>query len=346
MSAYRLHAQETESSIETLLRRADSHLALRKPAAAEELYKAALSINNASLPALIGVGRAAMAERSWSSAVDAFEHASKLYTSSLDARYYLGCAYAEYGRSRALLEKLTGLVALVEDLIGLKVQTSFEKAKSHLDWVISRDSLYRDALYQLAIVYYFQHEYRDAISLALRQIELKPDLRNGHSGLQKIYREAISYWSANDSTARVPQPENDYDRFFHAERLRRQGRLEAADSCLRLLREKPGIVRPQLILQSLAKIRAKQKMPDEIEQLVTESIDLIRTMADADLVFEDVKYLLSDEELARYDGLKSASDARQFFTTFWMKRNPYPAQRTNARIAQHYERLVYAEEYL
>ena len=151
MSAYRLHAQETESSIETLLRRADSHLALRKPAAAEELYKAALSINNASLPALIGVGRAAMAERSWSSAVDAFEHASKLYTSSLDARYYLGCAYAEYGRSRALLEKLTGLVALVEDLIGLKVQTSFEKAKSHLDWVISRDSLYRDALYQLAI---------------------------------------------------------------------------------------------------------------------------------------------------------------------------------------------------
>ena len=331
----RLHAQETKGSVKDILKSADSLLALRKPATAEELYKAALSINSVSLPALIGVGKTAMAERSWSSAVDAFEHASDLDTSSLEARYYLGCAYAERGRSLAFIEKLIGLFS----------RTSFDKAKSHLGWVLSRDSLYRDALYQLAIVYYFQHEYRDAIPLAVRQIDLKPDLRNGHSGLQKIYREAISYWSTSDFPERMAQPENDYDRFFHAERLRRQGQLEEADSCLRELREKLGIVRPQLILQSLARIKAKQKMPDEVEQLVTESIALIRTMADADLVFEDVKYLVSDEELAKYDALVSASDARQFFATFWTKRNPYPAQRENARIAQHYERLAYAEQY-
>ena len=88
--------------------------------------------------------------------------------------------------------------------------------------MISRDSLFRDALYQRAIVFYFQHEYRNAIPLALKQIELKPDLRNGHSGLQKIYREAIAYWSLSDLPERVSQPENDYDRFFHAERLRRR----------------------------------------------------------------------------------------------------------------------------
>ncbi|MCX6143314.1 MAG: GWxTD domain-containing protein, partial [Ignavibacteriales bacterium] len=93
------------------------------------------------------------------------------------------------------------------------------------------------------------------------------------------------------------------------------------------------------------RIKAKQKMQDTVEQLVTESIALIHTMADADLVFEDVKYLVSDQELAQYDALKSASDARQFFTTFWTKRNPYPAQRANARLAQHYERLAFAEQY-
>ncbi len=328
-------AQETNKSLDSLIRKADSLLAMRKPAAAEELYKAVLSINNASLPAIIGTGKAAMAERSWSTAVDEFEHASELDSSNLDARYYLGCAYAERGRSRYLIDKLLGLFS----------QSSFDKAKSNLDWVISRDSLFRDALYQRAIVFYFQHEYRNAIPLALKQIELKPDLRNGHSGLQKIYREAIAYWSLSDLPERVSQPENDYDRFFHAERLRRKGRLQEADSFLREMRERPGIVRPQLILQSLARLKATQKMPDEVEQLVTESIALIRTMADADLVFEDVKYLVSDSELAQYDALTSASDARQFFTTFWAKRNPYPAQRANARIAQHYERLAYAEEY-
>ena len=331
----RLHAQEMKGSVESLVRKADSLLALRKPAAAEELYKATLSINSASLPALIGLGKAAMAERSWSSAVDAFEQASELDTSSLDARYYLGCAYAERGRSRYILEKMLGLFA----------QSSFDKAKSNLGWVLSRDSLFRDALYQLATVYYFQHEYRNAIPLALRQIELKPDLRNGHSGMRKIYREAIAYWSTSQLPERVLQPENDYDRFFHAERLRRKSRLQEADLCLREMREKPGIVRPQLILQSLARLKAKQNMPDEVEQLVAESIALIRTMGDADLVFEDVKYLVSDQELAQYDALTSASDARQFFATFWTKRNPYPAQRANARIGQHYERLVYAEEY-
>jgi hypothetical protein len=330
-----LHAQNTTGSLANLIRQGDSLLVLRKPAAAEELYKAALSINSASLPALIGVGKAALAERSWSSAVDAFQQASEIDTASLDARYYLGCAYAELGRSRYLIEQL----------LGLFFTSSFEKAKTHLGWVISRDSLFRDALYQLAVIYYFQREYRNAIPFALRQIELKPDLRNGHSGLQKIYREAISYWSTSDFPERVPQSENDYDRFFHAERLRRKGELTEADSCLRELREKPGMVRLQSILQSMAKIKAKQKMQDAVEQLVAESIALIKSMAEADLVFEDVKYLFSDQELAQYDMLKSVSDARQFFTTFWAKRNPYPAQRANARICQHYERLAYAEQY-
>jgi hypothetical protein len=230
-------------------------------------------------------------------------------------------------------------------MLGLIAQSSFDKAQANLNWVLARDSLFRDALYQLATVYYFQHDYRSAIPLALRQIELKPDLRNGHSGLRKIYREAIASWSTSQLPERVVEPENDYDRYFHAERVRCHGRLQEAEASLLEMREKPGLVRPQLILQSLARIKAAQKMADTVDQLVTESIALIRVMSDADLVFDDVKYLLSDQELARYEALSSASDARQFFTTFWTRRNPYPAQRSNARIGQHYERLVYAEQY-
>jgi tetratricopeptide (TPR) repeat protein len=335
LQGFPLLSQEANDSAQGLVRKADSLLALRKPVAAEALYEAALSQNSTFTQAFIGLGRAAMAKRSWASAIDAFERASEIDTGSLEARYYLGCAYAERGRSRYVIEKL----------LGLFVQSSFEKAISHLRWVVARDSLFRDVMDQLALVYYFQHEYRNAIPLALRQIELKPGLRNGHSGLLKIYREAISYWSTSTMEERVAMPENDYDNYFHCERLRRNGQLDEAERCLSQLREKPGIVRLQVILQSLARIKSKQKMPDVVEQLVAESISLVQTMADADLVFEDIKYLFSDAELAQYDALSSASDARQFFTTFWTKRNPYPAQRANARISQHYERLVFCEQY-
>jgi hypothetical protein len=335
VSCVSLYAQETAVSVREILRKADSLLVLRKASAAGNLYERALALDERSLPALIGSGRVALLERSWSKAVSAFEQASALNANSLEARYYLGCAYAERGRSRYLIERLLGFFA----------RSSFDKAKEQLDWVIARDSLCRDALFQLAIVYYFQHEYRTALPFAFKQVELKPELRNGQSGVQKIYREAISYWSTSPQEERVSIPENDFDRFFHAERLRRAGRLEEADQCLHELQQKPGVVRPQLILQSMARIKAKQKKEEEVEGLITESIGSVRTLADADLVFEDIKYLISDQELEQFDALKTASDARQFFTTFWAKRNPYPAQRTNARIAQHYERLAYAEQY-
>lgn len=330
-----LYAQVTRPAVDSLIRQADSLLTLRKLSEAQALYTSALKVNSTSLAALLGMGRAAMAGRSWLTAIDLFEQASELDTSNLDARYYLGCAYGERGRARYMIEKLLGLIT----------KSSYDKACLHLDWVLARDSLFRDALYQLALVSYFEHDYWKAIPLAIRQIELKPNLRNGHVGVQKIYREAIAMQQGSTVPERLLRPESDYDQFYYAEWLRRKGRLEEAERDLQALREKPGIVRPQLILQSLARIKAKQKANEPVEQLVAESIDLVQTMSDADLVLEDIKYLISDQELSQYEGLRSASEARQFFTTFWTKRNPYPALQTNARIAQHYERLVYAEEY-
>ncbi len=83
------------------------------------------------------------------------------------------------------------------------------------------------------------------------------------------------------------RPTDDYDRFFLAEWQRRKGRLEEAESGLQSLERDSSDVPKQLILQSRARINAAQGKNSDVENCVTESIAFIRTLGDADLVFED-----------------------------------------------------------
>ena len=278
--------QDTPAA-DSLASRADSLLVAKQFAAAKDLYEQILDQNESSAIALKGMGKIAFAEKSWSSAVSWFEKASESAPEDLEARYYLGCAHGERGRDLYVLERLVSIIA----------STNFDKARRDFQWIVARDSSYKDAFYQLAIVCCYQHEYPDAISYALRQVEVKPDLRVGHLGLFKIYRETIGTNEGAAPPARLAHPGNDYDRFFYAEWQRRRGRLDEAERNLQAMLDQPGLVRPQLILQSLSRIKAVQKMDEEVERDITESIDRILTLGDADLVFEDIKYIVTDDEL-------------------------------------------------
>jgi hypothetical protein len=281
------------------------------------------------------MARVELAARSWSGTIDWCEKALEVDAGNLNARYYLGRAYAERGRERYILERLLGVFS----------KSSFERARQYLGEVIAKDSLYGDALYQLALVSCFELDYWGAVPTALKQIKLKPELRNGHSGVFNIYRLAVAMSPGSNPPARLTNPTEDYDKFFLAEWQRKKGRLEEAESTLQALERSSSEIPRQLILQSRARIRAKQGKNSDVERFVTESIASITTLAEADLVFEDIKYIISDQELDEYRSLTSTPDARKFLTTFWVKRNPYPAEVLNSRVAEHYRRLVYAEQY-
>ena len=318
----------------SLTRRADSLRVSRQPDAARREYRRALEFDEASIEALSGLGRISAEEKSWQSAIVWFERILKYDRENFDAHYNLGCCYREQGRERFYLEKM---LSLFKD-------TGFEKAHDHFRWILSRDSLYSDALYQNALVYLYEHEYETAISTALRQVQLKPALRKGPNGLFKIYREYIATEESNSPPALVANPVSDYDRFFHADWERRKGMLSDAEKDLMALTESPGIVPTQIISQSLARLKAKQGQEDTVETIIRESTGRIKMLSEADVVFEDLKYIVTDEELQRYRSLQTVEEARKFILGFWGKRNPNPILTTNVRIAEHYRRLVYAEE--
>ena len=331
-------AQETgdkKAVADRLIRRADSLLARRQIGDAQNGYEAALEKDPRNIAAAMGLGHAAMALRKWGAAIDRFKEAAEIDTGSLASRYFLGMAYGLRGKSRYVLEKILHLVT----------ENSFEKGRDALAWVLSRDSSYKDALLQTALCYAYEQDYGSAIPIALKQIMAAPGLRGAHVGLYKIAREAIGTHEAATAPDWIAPSLQSYARFFDAEWERTKGRVNEAERILNELLPNPGLVRRPLVLLSMAKIKARLGQFDETERLAMDAIDNIRTLGDADLIFEDIKYIISDDELQEYRALRTGTDAKRFFTTFWSKRNPYPAERSNERIAEHYKRLVYAEQW-
>ena len=321
--AARLHIQQADS-----LRVAGQLEAARRE------YRRALEYDENSLSALSGLGALSADEKSWQSAISWYEKILKYDRDNIEAHYRLGCCYREQGRERYYLEKMMSLFR----------DTGLETAHIHFRWVAVRDSLYSDVLYQHALVYLYEHEYETAISTALRQIELKPSLRHGAVGLFKIYREYIAIQETNIPPPLVASPVSDFDKFFHADWERRKGRLTEAETDLIDLIGAPGVVPPQMICQSLARLKAKRGQEDTVETIIRNTINQIKTLGEADIVFEDLKYIAKDEEVQQYRSVQTADEAKIFCLGFWGKRNPNPILSTNVRIAEHYRRLVYAEE--
>jgi GWxTD domain-containing protein len=321
--------------IYTLIDQADSLLAAHKFVEAKSLYQLLIDRGDTTDLPLIRLGMVAMAQESWSDAVEWFEKAVKVAPDDIEARYELGRAHGERGREMYVLEKLFSFLP----------SSNFKQAERDFQWVLSKDSTYRDALYQFALVYRYKREYPEAIAFALKQIEVKPELRQGHLGLFKIYREAIGIGEQKSPLEQLTHPKNDYDRYFIAEWQRRNGELGEAEKNLRALLSTPGIVRPTLIWESLSRIGARREKDEDTQQCFTKAVDAIQTLGDADLVFEDIKYIVTAEELRQYRSLTSIAEARKFFAEFWTKRNPFPAQSVNVRIGEHYRRLVYAEDH-
>jgi GWxTD domain-containing protein len=313
---------------------ADSIAALNNSVAARDRYKLALSYDETSTQAYSGLGKLSVAEKSWSSALNYFGSILKHDRNNFEAHYQRACCYRDRGRENYYIEKILSLI----------VRTDFDKAREEFQWIFSRDSLYSDVLYQYALLCCYDHEYPAAVSAALRQIELKPELREGPLGLFKIYREYIVTAGGTALSERLAQPKSDYDRFFRAEWQRRKGMTEEAEKEFSALLQRPGIVPKQLILQALARVAAKQDRDSVVERSIGEAINGIKSLAEADIVFEDIKYIVTDDEYRQYRTLTSADETVGFFKTFWGRRNPNPTRETNTRIATHYRRLVYAEE--
>lgn len=67
----------------------------------------------------------------------------------------------------------------------------YQKSEKNFEHVLSQDSLFSDVLYQYALLQRYRDKYHQAIWLAQRQLELKPDLLAAQIGMLRIYRHYI-----------------------------------------------------------------------------------------------------------------------------------------------------------
>jgi len=297
--------------------------------AAKKVYKQ-ISENDSTYPeALLGLGRIELAEEQWHDALEKFEKALSIGGDPLENRYYLGICFREIGKAKAwILQKL-----------------DYRQSEKNFEQVIFQDSSYRDVLYQRAILARYRDNFEEAIELCQAQIRWKPRLYEPQLKLYRFYRYLITHRSLDESYSWLSHRRWKQDEYFWGERLRREGRLQEADSLFQSLLKNIAGFPVQPVLLSLAKISYEQNQLEAGQQYYWKAIDHIKNKLEADLVFDELKYIISDEEYRTYDTLTTVRQFIDFYRKFWFSRNPIPSLDANLRLTEHFRRLLYAEKY-
>ncbi len=322
-----LYAQNDSIQIVTFLREADSLYMNSEYSQSAKLYKKVLKKNRTSLPALTGLGRIAIAGKDWEEAKDYFKKVLEIDHEQGNAQYYLGICYRETGKFKGLLLR----------------KRDWDKSQKYFREVIGKDSLFRDVLYQYAILFRYRAKYRQAIQLTHRQIALHPGLTDPQVKLFRFYRYFIANTNLDAAVQWLSEQPWDQAHYFSGEKLRREGQLNMASLLFRDMLKDSLDMPVQPLLLSLARIYARENLPQKSDSCFWKAVAHINNQVESDLIFEDLKYIFTDDELALYRKLSIIEDLKDFYRLFWKKRDPLPASSWNVRLVEHYRRLVYAE---
>ncbi|MBD3291196.1 tetratricopeptide repeat protein [candidate division KSB1 bacterium] len=319
--------QSSENNL--LIARADSLFEAGNFEEAKEQYENALDLDEGLISANAGLGKIAIAREDWGEAKDRFDKVLDLDPENLEAIYYRGISYRETGKFKVLLLR----------------KLDWDKSKKYFLQIIERDSSYRDVLFQYAKLLRYKEDYEDAVKLVHRQIRLRPDLSAPQVKLFRYYRYLISNRNTEESISWLSQQPSQEAVYFIGETYRRDKEFLKADSVFQNIMDQPKKMTEQPLLLSLAKLNYAKNEPADAERYFWLAVDSISNVVEADLVFEEMKYVLTDSELVNYEAAGSPSEWIHFFHSIWNSRNPLPASDVNIRLQQHFERLLYAEKY-
>jgi hypothetical protein len=322
-----VRAQEVVPKPADSLAAAGKELRLGNTPRAKELYDWVLQQDRTSIPARMGLGKVAVAENEWGEGCDLFQEVINRDTGSTAARYYCGICRREYGAQVAFILR----------------RIQWGKAMDDFLWVIARDSSYDDVLYQLALLYRYREEFDLALDLGRLQIERKPDLYDARLGLFTMYRFVLAVVSPGDLFPLLRRRHDPFAVYFAAEALRRQKRYEESEQILNAILSHRESIPAQAIYCSLARICFTRGDPARGEAYYWRAVDSISSWLGSAILFEDIKYVLTDAELKHYKSLASDRKKSAFFHLFWNLRNPSPAAKTNVRLAEHERQIIRAE---
>ncbi len=322
-------AQNKPNNIKNLLHEGDSLFFAKKYDSAKNIFNRALELDKNTSHTISSLGKIAAIQKKWGEAKNQFKKILDKNPDDLEAHYYLGICFRETGKYKALLLR----------------KLDWNKSKKHFQKIIEQDSLYKDVFFQFAKLKRYQEKYNEAIVLCHKQIQLRPELKEPRLKLFRFYRYFITNTKERKAISWLKTFSFDESNYAIAEKFRRKGKLTKADSIFQFLLTKKSNMVSQPIYLSLARIHSKRKQPLETEKYFRMAVDYIRNHVEADLVFEDIKYIITDQELKSYFSLDNVKDKINFFHVLWTSRDPLPASGYNVRLVEHYKRLLYAEKY-
>jgi len=296
---------------------------------AEDAFERALKRDRKLIPAIKGLGKVGVLQEDWGKAKKWYEKVLKTIPEDPEALYNLALSHRETGKFKATLFR----------------KREWDKAEKYFKRLIAADSLYLDGFYQYATLERYREKYREAIYLGHRQAAAKPHLTAIQRGLFRLYRYLLDHGNPVEAKGWLETQETEHADYFVGEAKRLSGDLEAAGEALKAWLASDAAISPAPARLSLARVYYTLSSPQMAEGFFFEAVDHIRNRLDAELIFEDVKYIVTDRELQRFLSLVTPEDYADFFRRFWLRRDPTPALSHNARLAEHYRRLMVAETY-
>lgn len=246
----------------------------------------------------------------------------------IEARYLRAIALREQGRNPTLKNRLQRLLS---------------RSGDDFKFVIQLDSTYRDVLFQYALLKWIQNELEQAIQSAEAQLRLRPELEDVFPRLLSFYWRYTLTQKPAEARAWLRQQPGALAPLFIGRAYARQGMYDSAERIYREHEQATWIV----ALLANARVQFARQRLQEGTQLVQEAINNLQNRVDALVLFEEIKTIVSPEELHAFERIEQIEGYRQFFKVFWRRRDPMPAAPYNARMAEHYRRLQVAEqEYL
>ena len=317
-----------------ILTDADSLLKIGDAAGAGLLFSSITAVEPANLRALVGVGKSALAARDWDRAVDVAVKISDIDPPSLAARYIEGVARREKG---AFAYREPGYH-------GPSIAGDWGRARRLFTWILARDSSFEDVLYQFALLNKYEGNKDGALDLVAREEALHPDLVGPRIGKYRLFEYWIAAEDSSDIVTWLRTLPGSLPRYYTGELYRRHGNFTGAASIFGDLLADAGEVSRQAVRLSLARLRMQQGDEAAAENEYWKATAEITDPLGAAVLFEDLKYIVSDQELYLFNSLDSVSQKRDFFRSFWNFRNPSLALRINPRLREHIRRYVTAEQ--
>jgi tetratricopeptide (TPR) repeat protein len=312
-----------------LIAEGESWLAQNELKKAAEAFRAALKRDGDLTAAMAGLGEVEIAKQNWGEANDWYEKILEHEPKNLDALYHRAICYRETGKFKAFF---------LRDL-------DWKNSKKYFEQVLAQDSLYQDTILQYALLRRYDEKYEEAILLGHHQIRLKPELVAAQRGVFRLYQYLLDNRSEKDAVQWLQTHDSEHARYFIGEAYRRNGQLDTAKVLLGAWLAAAPAISTVPARVSLARLHYQREQPQAAEQFFWQAVDGIRNQVDAELVFEDVKYIVTEEELQAFRKLTSPQEHTAFFHRLWVNRDPTPAAEFNVRLAEHYRRLLYAEKY-